>query len=466
MRKILLINPPLYFSNGIPYAIDVTVPPLGILYIASYINSYSGDIKAELIDVAANRMSLNQIKNYVNDVDPFVIGISSMTAQLQGAVELAKFLKNNVSQKIKIFLGGPHVSADKDFVCRHNDIFDYAITGEGEKTFLDSVVKITKGEIIPRIQSGEIVMNLDELPFPDKKIIDREKYGKRESVMFSRGCPYLCYYCSRPAISSKVRYRSVANMVEEIESVYVYCNGKIDFQDDTLTMNKKYVLEFCREVNRKGLKLDWQCNTRIDLVDEELLCAMKKAGCSLVHFGIESGNERIRESVVHKGDFTNEQIYRVFKICKKYKIKIAGYFMIGHPNETEADINDTKSMILNSGIDLLGLSIPTPFPGSKLYDIAKEKGVINENIIDQFADKKLGEGYAGNYPVYISENFKKKYVFSVMKEINRSFYINFKMFWSRLEQDIISFSRLKKDVKELLSLVVKGVSTKKPYVKT
>jgi len=464
MNKVLIINPPLFFAQGIPRSIDITVPPLGSLYLASYINKYSKNFRAKVIDVSTENIFLDKIIKKINKEKPFVIGISAMTPQLQGAVELAKTIRGKLGKKNKIFLGGPHISADPDFINRFSDIFDYAITGEAEITLLESLEKLITGKKIPKVQAGKVIMNLDTIPFPDRSLIKRNRYSQRESMMYSRGCPYNCYYCSRPAIDKKVRYRSANNLIEEIKTVYQYCHGKIDFQDDTFTLNREKVIDFCNEVTKENLNLEWRCNTRIDLVDEKLLVAMKKAGCSLIHFGIESGNEKIRKGIVNKGQFTNMQIYKVFNWCKKYKIKVAGYFMIGHPEETKKDLEDTKKMILNSGIDLLGLSIPTPFPGSRLYEIAKERGVINEKTIDRFANKELGEGYAGNYPVFTSEKVSRNYIFSLMKEINRKFYINFRTLFKKLKEDFLSPKKLCVDIKDLFTLILKGVSSRKLYV--
>ncbi len=463
-KTIILFNPPLYFSQGKPYSLDVSVPPLGLLYLASYVNKYSSEIKAEVVDITPPGCSLDDIQEMIVIKKPFAIGITSMTPQLQGAMELAEFIKKNFKKGPKIFIGGPHISADPDFINRFGKIFDYAITGEAEKTFLNSLEKLLNGEKIPRIQAGEVIMGLNTIPFPNRHLIDRNKYSEHESMMYSRGCPYHCYYCSRPSISKIVRYRSARNMVDEIKLAYKDCHSKIDFQDDTFNLNKKRVLEFCEAVQKEGLKLEWRCNARIDLIDEELLCTMKEAGCSLIHFGIESGNERIRKEIVNKGQFTNKQIYKVFNWCKKYKIKVAGYFMIGHPEETKKDLEDTKEMILNSGIDLLGLSIPTPFPGSELYEIAKKKGIINEEIIDKFTRKELGEGYVGNYPVFISEKVSREDVYALMKEINRKFYINFRTLFKKLKGDFLSPKKLYIDVKDLFALILKGVSSRKPYV--
>jgi len=190
---------------------------------------------------------------------------------------------------------------------------------------------------------------------------------------------------------------------------------------------------------------------------------MKLAGCSFIHFGIESGNEKIRKNVINKGSFSNKQIYQTLRLCKKYKIKTGGYFMIGHPGETKKEILETKKMIFKANFDLLGLSIPTPFPGSKLYEIAESKGIINKNIIDQFARKELGVGYSGIYPVFVPVNLSKNYLYGQMKEINRKFYLNLKTVLRRLKQDINSFEQLKKDAKDLFSLIIKGVSSRKPY---
>lgn len=461
--RIILFNPPLYFSSGQPQALDVTVPPLGLLYLSAFINKYYSDLQAEVTDIAAERFGLKDIGLLLKREKPFVIGVTSMTPQLQGAVELATFVRKNFP-KIKIFLGGPHISADSDFLNRFARLFDYGITGEAEKTFANSLVMVLKRRKIPKVQMGEPILDLNTIPFPDKKLIKREHYSDYESMMFGRGCPFNCYYCSRPSISRRVRYRSADNLIKEIKEVYPYCQGKIDFQDDTFTLNRERILEFCLLVIEKKLKLSWRCNTRIDLVDRELLIKMRDAGCKLIHFGIEAGNEKIRKEVVKKGNFTNQQIYQTVKLCHRVGIKFAGYFIIGHPGEGEKELMQTKKMVLSSGIDLMGLSIPTPFPGSRLYEIAEERGIVNKEIIDRFARKELGEGYAGNYPVLISEKLKAEYVYGLMKEVNRHFYISWQFFWRRLKEDFTSFSKLKQDFFDLLSLILKGVSTRKPYI--
>ncbi|MDP4009667.1 MAG: radical SAM protein [Candidatus Shapirobacteria bacterium] len=464
MKKILLFNPPLFFQNGVPKSLDVSVPPLGLLYLSSYINYYAKKkFRSEIIDIGKENINLNEIISIIKKKEPFIIGISSMTPQLQGAIELAQNIKN-VFPKSIIFLGGPHISADPDFINKHSKLFDYAITGESEITFLDSIISLSKNKKIPKIQNSQIPIDLDKLPIPDKKLIKRSLYNQPESMLFSRGCPFNCYYCSRPSISKAVRYRSVSNLIKEIKYCYSFCNGKINFQDDTFTLNQKKVTNFCKKIIKEKIKIYWECNTRIDLVNQKLLKIMSQAGCQQINFGIESGNERVRQEIIHKGLFTNQTIYQVFEWCQKYKIKIACYFMIGHPSETKKEIDDTKRMILKSPINVLGLSIPIPFPGSPLYNIAKKEKVISQKYINQYALKKRGEGYTGIYPVYIPKGLSKKYVYSQLQEINRKFYFQPRIIIKKILEDFTSFNKIKNDFKDLIYLIFKGVSSRKPYI--
>lgn len=462
MKKVLLINPPLFFIDGQPKNLDISAPPLGILYLASYINYYSENIKAEILDIGAEKLNLSGLKHRLKTNKPDAIGISSMTPQLQGTIEIAKLIKETHSD-LPIFLGGPHISADKNFIIRHETLFDYAITGEAEKTFLKTLEKLFNGNFIPKIQESDIILNLDEIPIPDMSLINKNNYKKTSSMLFSRGCPFKCYYCSRPAISNKVRYRTTKNMISEIKKRCTSRENCINFQDDTFTMIREKVMDFCNEILKEKIVIQWECNTRIDLVDDELLKTMKKAGCAQINFGIESGSERVRRDIINKGTFTNKKITDIFALCKKHKIKIAGYFMIGHPTETKKEIRETRELILKSGIDVLGLSIPLPFPGSLLYDIAKKEKIINEEIIDCFAEKKLGEGYTGIYPIYRSKTLPAKYIFHEMKTINRLFYLKPKIILLKIMEDLQSPSKFKTDLKDFISLIIQGTSSRKPY---
>ncbi|MCC6353874.1 MAG: radical SAM protein [Verrucomicrobiae bacterium] len=464
MRRLILIHPPLHFSNGVPFTLDGSVPPIGLLSLASYINGHSKAIRAEVIDLAVSPLSLTEISQKISADKPFAVGIYAMTPQLQGALELARCIKA-IHRAPPIFLGGPHISADLTFVDRHPDEFDYAIAGEAEATFLESLHALSDGGQLPRVQHSVVVKDLDTIPPTDRTLVPRGRYIRYESMLFSRGCPYKCYYCSRPSIDKSVRYRSVGHLIAELREVRRENGGLINFQDDTFTMRRKKVLELCDALIRERLRLRWRCNTRIDLVDPELLRQMSRAGCEQINFGIEAGNERLRREVVHKGYFTNETIYEVFAACRKERITVACYFMLGHPTETEAEIEDTKRMILSGGIGIMGLSLPLPFPASPLYDIAEREGQINLEMIDAFAEKEFGEGYSGNYPVYVTPTLSKEYLFHQLHSINRAFYLRPSFIFRRAAEDLFNPGQLFSDTKDFLALISRGVSHRKPYRK-
>ena len=458
-KTILLINPPLYFSDNLPRSLDISLPPLGLLYLATYINKKSTNFKAKIIDIGAENIKLNQINSYIKKHKPIAVCLSAMTPQLQGLYSLAKIIKKRYPWQI-IILGGSHISGDPDFIKRHSSLFDYAITGESEISLLKTLEKIKKGEIVPKIQAGKICLQLDDLPIPDRHLIKRHLYQKNESLLFSRGCPFHCYYCSRPAISHLVRYRSPLNLITEIKKTYQYHHGLVDFQDDTFTLRKEPVIGFCQSIIDQKIKLSWTCNTRIDMVDKKLLTLMKKTGCRQINFGVESANYNLRRQVIKKGNFTNQQIEKMFLICQSLKIKVAAYFMIGHPTESKTQINQTLKMILDFPISILGLSIPLPFPGSALYQIAQKEGFISSQMIDDFALGKLGIGYANVYPQYHPSTLSQNYLHQKMRQINRSFYLRPKIVLSNLTNIL---SQPQKAFLDLISLLKYGMSSRKPY---
>lgn len=460
-NKIIFINPPLFYSNGMPHSLDASVPPLGLLYLASYINKKSDVWRASIIDAGVENLALDEILDYIKSENPKVIALTGMTPQLQGTVELAREIKKNFPLT-KICLGGSHISGDPDFISRFSEIFDFAVTGEAEISLFGLLSKISKGENIERLNRGEPIKNLDDLPIPDRNLIKREKYAQHESIIISRGCPFNCYYCSRPAVSMLVRYRSPENIIEEIKQTYQYSKGIIHFQDDSITINRDKAAKIFQAFIDSKLKIKWQCNTRIDLINEDLISLMSRAGCEVINFGVESGNEEIRAKVINK-PFTNEDLSRKLDLCSKYKIKAAGYFMLGHPQETEKTLEETKGLILKSKFYMVGISLPTPFPGSKLYEIAEKEGVINKNIIDKFALKKMGEGYAGNYPVYVNKGLDKEKVFALRREILRRFYLRPRFIFKKFSEDISSWRLIKKDIQDALGVVFKGSSSRQPY---
>lgn len=466
MKDIILFHPPVNFHQGAPQVIELGSPPLGLIYLASYLEKYTKNFRAHVIDMGAEKITLTEAGRIIQSMEPFAIGISVITPQLQGALELAQFIKKNVSKKIPIFAGGTHITPDPDFINRHPGLFDYAVTGEAEQTFTQSLLDLAAGKDLPQIQQGEPLMDIDMVPPPESvpKFYRRELYWRVHHIQASRSCPFNCYFCSSPAIYKKMRYHSIQRVVDQLKSGRKFYRGRVKFFDENFTVNRERVLQLCSAIKKEKLNLSWFNLARIDIVDFEVLKALKEAGCYMAAFGIESANEKLRREVINKGTFTNEDVYQVDEWCKKLGIKLGAYFMIGHPTETEEMVKETREMIFKMNIDTLALSVPTPYPGSKLFEIAEKEGIISKEILDRFARKELGEGCAGVYPLYISPTLEKKFIVQQLKEIQRKFYLRFNVFWSRLIRDISYPDELLTDAKYLYHLVTKGSSYQRTYI--
>lgn len=460
MTPIILIYPPIYYKKNIPQSLDVTHPPLGILYLAGILEK--NNIPVKVIDIGSEKQTINQTLQIIKKEKPILIGISAMTPLLQGAVTIAKKIKKT-NKNIKICLGGPHISADPDFINRIK-YFDFGITGEGEYSFLEIYQKIINHQKIPKITIGKTPKNLSRLPWPAIHLVNHSLYHKTASMIATRGCPYNCYYCSRPCISNLVRYRDPQDVVNEMNARYYLCDGNYLFQDDALTINRDFIIQLCQKLIKQPLKYHWAGNTRIDLVDPKLLKLMHQAGCYCLVFGIESGDEKIRNEIILK-HFSNKKIIETIKLCNKYKIEANGFFMFGHPTETPQNLLNTIDFTVKNDFKMIGVSIATPFPGSKLWQYALKDKIVDQNFIDKFALGQLGAGYSGVYPVYIPSTLDRDWVYQQRKIIFRKFYLRPKYIFNRFKKDFTSFKRLKEDFFEGLSVLIKGSSSRAPYKK-
>lgn len=461
MPKIFLINPPIYYKNEEPQVLDVSVPPLGLLYLASVLEKEKYQVR--FIDIGAEKQNLATTLKLIKKEKPVVIGITAMTPVLQGAVTLAKNIKQEFGDKVKICLGGPHVSADSEFIKRNN-FFDFAITGEAETKFLALTNDIIKKKKVRGIYQGQPVDDLDTLPFPARHLSKQSLYNETASIIASRGCPFNCYYCSRPAVSEMIRVRSPKNILAEMDELYPDCHGKYHFQDDSFTIKRENTVKLCQEMIKRSRKYSWSCLTRIDLVDEELLSLMSRAGCHSIAFGVESGDEKVRNLVVGK-KFSNQKIIATVKLCNKYKINADGFFMIAHPTETKKQIKNTTNFILKNNFNIVGVSIAAPFPGSKLWQYAVKDKIMNFSIIDQFANGQLGAGYAGVYPFYKPRGLTYAWLFNQRRLVMRHFYLRPHKIVKRIISNLSSPGQIRKDFIEGFNILLKGSSGRSPYKK-
>ncbi|OOP55945.1 MAG: hypothetical protein AYP45_11725 [Candidatus Brocadia carolinensis] len=380
--KILLIDPPFYrfFNYYNRYF------PLGLSYLSSTLKKAGYEVVVYDADCNKNskgmdytrlpekyRIYLKELKNPKNPIiqeisetikkyRPDIIGITIMTPKAASAFTIASLAKQH-NKECHVIVGGPHATLRSDEVLKNTRDVDFVVNGEGESVLLELVntlrakrnnfgairgLSYRQGDTHIHNPMQSFVDNLDGLPFPDRKtLLGMDTYTSEDMglLMGSRGCPYSCSYCATQIWTRRVRYRSLANIVEEIKYVRLHFGTRqFTFKDDSFTVNRKRVLEFCDSLLEAGLKINWDCNTRVDLIDLELLKAMKRAGCNSIKVGIESGSERIL-ALMDKG-ITLEHIHEAARLFREAGIHWTAYFMMGIPTETREDVKKNFGFII------------------------------------------------------------------------------------------------------------------------
>ncbi|MFH1202710.1 MAG: radical SAM protein [Candidatus Omnitrophota bacterium] len=459
MVDVILIQPQVSFLEKTQTLVP-NCPHLGILYLSSYIIERGFSVK--FLDALVEGLSLECIRGILKDEKPKVVGITAMTQNIKGAVQLAKFLKETFGDNFKIVLGGPHVSADPEVINRF-PYFDFCITGEADTTFPDLIEKIIRNnESIKGIFRGETPMDLDALPFPRRDIIDYNIYKKKgfwaNAIFASRGCPYHCNFCSIPSMDKRLRIRSPRLIAQEIEDAVKVTGIKyIVFSDDALTVKKDFVSNLCEEILRLPFKIKWEAQSRINYIDRTMLRAMRRAGCYKLLFGIESGNEMIRNQVIKKG-ITDRQIIEVTRLCWQEDIEPDHYLMLGHPTETKKELNDTVNCPLRFKPNIIGVFLTMPLPGAPLFKESIEEGIVEKDVIDRYIKGEYGQGYQGCWPYYIPKGLSYDELIQAKRRAYKKFYFRLNYLFLRLRRDIISWTKIKRDIQEGISMLFRTKS--------
>ncbi len=298
--KILLIQPPSRNQNRE----DVVVPPLGLAYLASTLEREGH--RVNILDAFALGMSWTAFESEVKKQKPDLIGIGGLTPTIDITLRAIRICRPHTRTLV---VGGPHISVFQQEFFRDCPELDFGIVGEGETAFSQLVKRLEEGKDpwdIPGLVGaekknppGNFIHDLDSVPFPSRHLLPNHAYryalwpGKRITTMItSRGCPYSCIFCDKSIFGSRWRARSPDNVLDEMEQIVKdFKIRSIILYDDLFTLNKQRVIEICQGILDRGLRIDWKCEGRVDRVDEEVLGWMKKAGCSLIAYGVESGNQ-------------------------------------------------------------------------------------------------------------------------------------------------------------------------------
>ncbi|KWT90138.1 B12-binding domain-containing radical SAM protein [Candidatus Magnetominusculus xianensis] len=441
MKRLLLINPSSEneIQSPLPYFVSEgkgVTPPLGILSIAAQAMQNT-DYTTMLIDVQVEGLSYESLANKISQFNPDIIGITAMSMTVRDAYKTIQMSKK-ICPNSKIVVGGPHVNCYPLETAAWKDV-DYAIHGEGEIVFgeflrefsnrgyasgLKGVIYKDSDGVIENNERADYIKDLNSLPIPDRTILPYKKYSsiimKKSpvtSILSSRGCPFRCNYCDRPSVGKAFRPRSVESVIHELK----ICNDigikSFLFYDDTFTVNRKRVIDFCIAITDSKLDIEFNIRSRVDTVDEEMLYYLKKAGCLGIQYGVESGSQTILDRM-NKG-ITLQQIHDTVKITKKHNILTTAYFMFGNPGETRQDIKLTHEFMELIDPDYVMISIFTPYPKTKSY----EEG-IKRNLFEDVW-KKLAEDPTIEFemPVW-TENFTTGELNKMLTDTYRKYYFS------------------------------------------
>lgn len=389
MARVFFINPSVQISkkeyirflrdySGGEIPTSMVYPPLDMAYAAALLRSNGHPVA--LLDASTLNMPPSEAVKKTVQYRPDFVGIPSAWASIHSDLELSKGIKDKLPS-VKIVMWGVNVTVDPELAlsCEH---VDYVILGEPERAFLNIVNGVLVENTAYKSGSGIILtkraldQDLDLLPFPARDLLPNDKYvapyvqrNPFTTISTSRGCPYSkCTFCpSNVWYMDQVRYRSVGNVMEEIdEIVNKFKINSIIFRDQSLTFEEGRLIELCDEVIDKDYPISWRCFSGVKAVNKKLLSLMKKAGCYQINYGFENGSQDILD-LSNKG-ITLEESESAARLTREAGIELSGSFMLGMFGDTDETINKTIDFAIKLGCDYAEFLPATPLPSTKFYE--------------------------------------------------------------------------------------------------
>ena len=373
--------------------------PLGIGYLAAVLEKNGYDVN--VIDCQALELTLKEVENELHKRQPDVVGLTSTTLTYKSALEIIKVAKKALPNCLTV-IGGSHVTFWDDKALQECPQLDIVVRKEGENTFLELVQKLEagksfsdvlgityrEGEKIVRTPDRPYIEDLDSLPFPAFHLFPLNKFNKYGNIIFpvmtSRGCVYWCEFCTAVRMfGRKYRMRSPKKVVDEIEFLYKkYGEKQYTFYDDAFTVDQARTEEICDEILRRGLKIRWDCETRVDMVTKDLLQKMRAAGCIAVWYGVEAGSQKVRDAM-GKG-ISTQQTLNTFKWTQEAGLIAVASVILGFPGETKETAWESVKLLRQINPDEIGIYIATPYPGTPMYDYVTKMGWLKIYDFDRY----------------------------------------------------------------------------------
>ncbi|MCK9582758.1 MAG: B12-binding domain-containing radical SAM protein [Endomicrobiales bacterium] len=459
-NDVLLINPPWIIESKSNFwkNIGSCLPSLGIAYIASCLEKHGYAVS--ILDCTAEKLGLFAIEKRLFDIQSFpaFIGITSTTPLITHALKVAEICKK-ISPKTTIIFGGVHPTVLPDDVLS-NACVDIVVRGEGEMTMLELV----SGKAIETIlgvsykKDGRIVHNaerpliadINEIPPPAYHLLPMKKYfpavgSYRQlpamSIFATRGCPGRCTFCYR-TFQGKVRKRSPENIFNEIKLLHrEYGIMEIAFYDDAFTAFHDTVTGLCDQLIKSKLNISWSCFTRVDLINEDMMRIMKKAGCHLILFGVESADPTILKNIRKNIDLA--KVIEMVKKARRVGINTRASFMLGNPGENEETIRKTIDFAFKLDPDQVHFNITTAYPGTELFCWAKDNGYLSDLDWSKYNMSELNL----NLPTISQERLQ--YYYNI---VHKNFYMRPRIILRRLLQ-IRTYHQFMEEIKGFFGIL-------------
>jgi anaerobic magnesium-protoporphyrin IX monomethyl ester cyclase len=451
-RRVLLVVPPgtIEESYGRLSAAGGELPMLGLAFIAASLRDQGHIVK--IIDYEVNDLPMSVVERDVRAFQPDIVGMTAYITNMKRCGRVAKIVKE-VSPDIKTILGGPQVTIFPDEAF-HSSYIDMIALSEAEIIIRNVMNALGDEEKLSRVKgiwfrskAGDIVKNareglvdeLDLFPSPALDLYEMDKYfptahiqGRRVAhLLTSRGCPFKCTFCeTKLTFGRSFRYHSTQRVLAEIEQLVAKGFDSFQFYDDIFTANKKRVIELCDGIIQKNWNIKWMCFTRTNCVSDELLARMKEAGCYLITYGGESGDDELLALI--KKDLTVATNYKGIAAAQKHGIKTMSSFMLGLPTETREQSMKTIDFALDSGLDYAIFPITEPYPGTELWVDAKKFGHFDDS--GKYKNGLLSE----NAAVWIPHNRTREELEELAHLGMRKFYLRPRQLW----QVILNFFEL------------------------
>lgn len=401
LEKLLILVPNTKWFNKRYFQLSAYTPCL----LAAILKNI---IDVEILDANVDDLSFEGVQERIKQHIPDIVGISGLTMEYgKNAHKLAQLTKE-VSKDIITVIGGIYPTLLPQIAMNDNNI-DYVVLGEGENRLPELIKKLRteqsldgldgfayrvkdKVKILPVVN---YIQNLDEVPFPDYSKVDVSRYFNHVNkgsvvnlpqyfpyadTITSRGCAFKCVFCSSQAINGpKIRYRSAKNVLEEIDIlVNMYGIRHITFNDDNFNLDKRRVKDILNGLIEREYGISWKTvNAAVYALDNEILELMKKSGAYQIFLAIESGNQDVLTNIIKK-PLDLKKVRGIVDKCKRVGLQTGGMFIIGLPGETWDQIRQTLEYAYQLDLDYTMINIATPLPCTELYDIAHEKGYLEQ----------------------------------------------------------------------------------------